>query len=122
MDWNSRKAKVVETAAAVVKTGILDKKRAGLAAVLVGICSLLVQVTNFVRSDLKPLLEAARQSRAELKQVREIVDRVDKQFDVRAEVLIEHEERLGTLEQRRDAKQRAELLVKRLDYQANRKK
>ena len=115
MEWSSRKV-------ARGTQNVERKPRATWAAVVLAVCSLFVQVTNFVRTDLKPLLEAARQSRVELNEVREIVDRVDKQFDVRAELIIDHEERLGTLEQRRDAKVRAQQLVQRLEYQANRKK
>ena len=63
MEWMSRK--VVGSRQSVVGS----KPRATWAAVGLAVCSLFVQVTNFVRVDLKPLLEATRQNSETLKRI-----------------------------------------------------
>lgn len=69
------------------RTGRDGKKgRAGWAAVGLAICSLGVQVTNFVRTDLKPLLELSRQTA-------EAVKRIETRLE-------DHERRIGELERR----------------------
>lgn len=63
------------------------KTRASWAAVALAVCSLFVQVTNFVRTDLKPLLEAMKQNTATLKRI-----------ETRLE---DHEHRLQVLERQK---------------------
>lgn len=80
MEWVSRKS-------AVGSRKSERKPRATWAAVALAVCSLFVQVTNFVRTDLKPLLEATRQNSETLKRI-----------ETRLE---DHEHRLQELERRR---------------------
>ena len=63
---------------------------------------------------LKPILDVAVKQQTQLKELRLVVDKLDKQIDVRGEVLVNHEERLSRLEQRRDARRRADKLAERL--------
>jgi hypothetical protein len=59
-------------------------KKATVAAAALAICSLGVQVTNFVRSDLKPVIDAVHQSTATMQ-------RIEKKLD-------NHEQRLIVIE------------------------
>ena len=58
-----------------------------------------------------------RANQTELKRVGEATSRMEKQIELRSEVFIDHEQRLSVIEQRRDAKRRAQLLSERLNYQ-----
>ena len=80
MEWSSRKV-------ARGTQNVERKPRATWAAVVLAVCSLFVQVTNFVRTDLKPLMELAQQNSAALKRIEE--------------KLQDHERRLTELERKK---------------------
>ena len=84
----------------IARTTATSKPRATWAAVALAACSLLVQGVNFVKTDLKPLLEQGRKNQVVLIRIEEQVilnttrlARIEKRLD-------EHERRIADLEQR----------------------
>jgi hypothetical protein len=85
MEWNRRK--VVGGRQSVLGSVAGRKPRATWAAVLFALASLVVDLSGWVRADLKPLMELARENSASLKRIETKLE--------------DHERRIQELERRR---------------------
>jgi hypothetical protein len=81
MEWMSRR--VVGSR----KSEVGSKPRASWAAVLFALASLIVDVSGWIKSDLKPLIEATRQNS-------ETLQRIERRLE-------DHERRIAELERQR---------------------